>query len=736
MMRRCSLLIVLAAVGLAQAQTPAPTLADTMKLLVETPAIPGYEADLAHKIAENLRGLKPTTDAMSNVVVTVGSGAPHRLLVAPMDEPGFIVSGATPDGYLRLQRLPQGGVLPRFNELYAAQPVRIQSAAGRWIDAVVAGLSVHLQPGRQHPPSLDDLDNLYLEVGAHSAAEARAAADLLSPMAVDRSFYQMGFGRWTGAAIGDRFGAAALLAVLRHLDRAKLAGTLSVAFVAQQWTGARGLDRVLQQLHPDEVVYVGRITRSAPRAGSDTPPAALPEPGGGVLLATQAGQSETSPLGEELQKLAAQHAVAIKTAASAPLLARAATPLPARFAHLAVGTAWPSTPAEMLDANEVASVVRLLDLYLTGQAAEDGVATAAAIPDRPLPARPTAAPTPESLLTQLIERYGVSEHEAPVRELVQRLLPSWAKPETDASGNLVLRWGSASAAPRLVAVAHMDELGYVVRAIRPDGRLELDNKGGGAPPFYQGHPVLVHTANGMRPGVLELPPGWEQPNFQWPRDTRSGARLDVGARTPDEFAQLGIQVGDFVTIPKRFRKLLGSRVSGRAMDDRAGCTALLAAVWALGPQLAGRNVTFVWSTAEETGLVGAGEFAKRAAAANRTPEFVFAVDTFVSADSPLESQRFADTPIGQGFVIRAVDNSSITPRKTVERLVALARAGHIPVQYGTTGGGNDGSTFLRYGSTDVGVGWPLRYSHSPGEVIDLRDVDALARILEAVARQW
>ena len=72
----------------------------------------------------------------------------------------------------------------------------------------------------------------------------------------------------------------------------------------------------------------------------------------------------------------------------------------------------------------------------------------------------------------------------------------------------------------------------------------------------------------------------------------------------------------------------------------------------------------------------------------------------------------------------------------VSRLSDFARAEKIPVQYGVTGGGNDGSAFLRYGSTDVALGWPLRYSHSPGEVISLHDLDALARIVAALSRSW
>ena len=66
----------------------------------------------------------------------------------------------------------------------------------------------------------------------------------------------------------------------------------------------------------------------------------------------------------------------------------------------------------------------------------------------------------------------------------------------------------------------------------------------------------------------------------------------------------------------------------------------------------------------------------------------------------------------------------------------ITTAQKIPTQYGVTGGGNDGSAFVQFGTTDVAMGWPLRYSHSPAEVIDVRDVDALARAVTTVARSW
>jgi len=343
------------------------------------------------------------------------------------------------------------------------------------------------------------------------------------------------------------------------------------------------------------------------------------------------------------------------------------------------------------------------------------------------------------VLRELAESYGTSGHERMVRDSIRSLLPDWTKPDTDGAENLVLRVGAAppnSKAPKILVIAHMDEIGFEVKSISSDGRLEVETLGGMDLSYYQGHPALVHSANADHDAIIELPSGWDEPNFQWPAESERAIRVDVGGRSPDEVAKLGIKVGDSITIPKQYRPLLRTRANGRSFDDRVGCAALISAVWALGGPLKDRDVTFVWSTGEEIGLVGAAALAKRVAAEGREPDYVFAVDTFVSSDSPLESKRFADAELGKGFVIRAVDNSNIARRDLVERVVQLARANHIPVQYGVTGGGNDGSAFVRYGAADIAIGWPLRYSHSPAEVIDTRDVDSLAHIITEIAKSW
>ncbi len=195
----------------------------------------------------------------------------------------------------------------------------------------------------------------------------------------------------------------------------------------------------------------------------------------------------------------------------------------------------------------------------------------------------------------------------------------------------------------------------------------------------------------------------------------------------------GSKVGQTVTSPKEYTRLAGSRATARSFDDRVGSAALLLAVRRLDPGRLRHTVIFLWSVREEIGLEGARAAAR--ALGLRTAR-VHAIDTFVSADSPLEPQQFGVAPLGQGPVARALDNSSVTPPALLDSLVALAATRGIPLQVGSTNGGNDGSAFAEFGVPDVPIGWPLRYSHSPVEVADLRDVAHLAELVQAIAERW
>jgi putative aminopeptidase FrvX len=360
---------------------------------------------------------------------------------------------------------------------------------------------------------------------------------------------------------------------------------------------------------------------------------------------------------------------------------------------------------------------------------------AACPPDR-LSAQTTVADASD-VLRQLVEAYGPSGAEAPVREAILRLLPQWASPRVDSSGNLRVRIGQGQ--PLIVFVAHMDEIGFRVSGIRDDGQLTLTTLGGFMPSLFEAEPALVHTARGPVPAVFTPRDSVGPSPRRTPTVVQGGRttllyRVDPGTGSRAATEALGIAVGDAVTMPKRYVPLAGTRATGRSFDDRVGCAAQILALRRLDPRRIRRGIEFIFSTREESGLVGA-----RNAAAELAPERparVYALDTFVSADAPLELRSFADAPLGRGAVARAVDNSSVTPPAVLDSLVALARARGIALQVGTTNGGNDGSTFTRWGVANVPIGWPLRYSHSPAEVMDLRDLVAMADLVTAIAERW
>src|SRR5438874_4585187 len=331
----------------------------------------------------------------------------------------------------------------------------------------------------------------------------------------------------------------------------------------------------------------------------------------------------------------------------------------------------------------------------------------------------------QSVLSQLVESYGVSGMEAPVRATVQGLLPGWARTETDTAGNLWVRTGQGDGP--VVIVAHLDEIGFRIDTINADGTLGLRNRGGFILSLFEAKPALIHTDRADIPGIF-LPR-----DTGLTRRTPPPLRVSVGATTRAGAESLGVKTGQMITMPKQYVRLAGTRVTGRSFDDRMGCAALILALRRLDRSKLKHPVAFIFSTREEIGLEGAAAAARQL---GTTARRVHAIDTFVSADSPLEPQNFAVARLGAGAVARALDNSSITPPAYVDSLAQLARTRAIALQIGTTNGGNDGSTFTPYGAIDVAIGWPLRYSHSPAEVIDLKDLVSLADVVRAIAEDW
>jgi putative aminopeptidase FrvX len=329
------------------------------------------------------------------------------------------------------------------------------------------------------------------------------------------------------------------------------------------------------------------------------------------------------------------------------------------------------------------------------------------------------------LLKSLAEIPSVSGHERPVREAILAALPAWARSRarTDNEGNLILEVGP-DRDPSMF-IAHQDEVGFEVTNIAADGTVSLRTRGGLFQSLWEGQPALLHFDRPGEPPLRGVFVPRENATTKQPEALTAWFGYD-----PDELKRRGVTNGLSVTGFKHAMRLGATRFTARALDDRAGSTALVLAVRRIVPAALKRRVIFAWSVREETGLEGARALARQYGASVKR---VYSVDTFVSSDSPVETTRFAHAPLGKGAVIRGLDNASIAPVAEADRILNIARTQNIPLQVGATNGGTDGSDFVRYGVAHVGLSWPGRYSHSPVEVLDLRDLQALERLIYAIA---
>jgi putative aminopeptidase len=339
------------------------------------------------------------------------------------------------------------------------------------------------------------------------------------------------------------------------------------------------------------------------------------------------------------------------------------------------------------------------------------------------------------LLREIVLVPGVSGHEGPVSYFIQGKLPAGLKAERDGMNNVWFTVGSGR--PHILFVAHMDELGWTVDRITPEGRARVKPGGGLLPTTMEARPVVIHSAKGEVAGIVSPRPRYDErpaPDEVVEEAAFTAESFDIylGVATEAEARALGVAEGDTVTAKKVLTELGPGLLATRAVDDRAGCAALLDAAQRLNPAtLKGRTVTFAWDVQEETGLFGAAELAR-----TMKPDYVFAIDTFVSTDSPLESKRFGFLPVGRGAVLRAVDSSNVTPKAQIQKVLAIAKRRMIPVQVGNSRGGNDGSVFLAGGAVDIPLSWPGSYAHSLIEKIDRRDLEALTNLILALVQDW
>lgn len=319
---------------------------------------------------------------------------------------------------------------------------------------------------------------------------------------------------------------------------------------------------------------------------------------------------------------------------------------------------------------------------------------------------------------------GVSGSEQKVADMVMEACPKYLNIQRDNMGNVWFTAGSGG--PHLVFVAHTDEIGYIVKEITEKGTLKVESRGGFFPKMYEGRPVIIYTGKGPVNGVVLPRAGYLYDNQAASQEySHNDVEIYLGVEDNDGIRELGISIGDQITIKKYITELSEELLCARGVDDRAGCAALLAAAYSIDwSSIKGKTITFAWDVQEEVGLFGAAHLAKKLNA-----DYVFPVDTFVSSDGPLDEKRFACLPLGEGMVLRAIDSSSISPSHELKKLIEIARKNEIPIQLGNTRGGNDGSVFVPEGGVNLPLSWPGLYSHSFIEKIHKKDLKTLTKMI-------
>lgn len=684
----------------------------------EWTAVTGYEGP-AHETLRSLlpEGIGLEADHVGNLVARFGpsGAAPRTVITAPIDEPGFVVSHIDEDGYLRLQSVHRRPPGPLWNQWHQGRKVVVQTGEAELVGAVTAP-SVHLRRGRRDSfPGPVALEDLYVDIGADDPREAAAlGVRLLDPVAYRKRVVPLSGELAGGPGLGSRWGAAVLIDLAHLLAANPPSAGVALVWLGQEALGRKGADRAAR-----ETAGAGEVVQLAVPPGPG-----IPDPGGGPVLWVPEGSSRRAPDGwQTIDFDPAETPKALYTGGPdwGDAEQRWIT-VPVRYA---------GTTAEVVSLEDVRAVARLLASEVAGSA--EGAGTRIELRgelDRSEPGGGEHAET-ASLLARLVTTPGLSGHEGPVAEVVRNALPEWARElaRLDEAGNLLVELGRERRGPRMAFVAHMDEIGYEAARPEDDGRLRLARRGGFLPSVFEAHPAVARTPGGPVTGVIAPRPGYAQSDEE--SVSHEELRFDLGAAGPEEAAVL-VPEGSPILPLKEFHRLGPHRASARSFDDRVGCAALLLALGEIDPSSVDRPVVFAWSVAEEVGLVGA----KHLSETLPPLDYVFPVDTFVTSDSPLESPRFAHAPLGRGAVLRALDNSNVTPMAVVRSIEEIAERHDLPLQYGVTGGGNDGAVFTRYGAVDVPISWPMRNSHTPAEVIDLRDVEALARLVRLLALEW
>jgi putative aminopeptidase FrvX len=342
----------------------------------------------------------------------------------------------------------------------------------------------------------------------------------------------------------------------------------------------------------------------------------------------------------------------------------------------------------------------------------------------------------QRLLERLSNAHGISGREGSIQEMVaEEIGPLVDEIRVDNLGNLVATKNGER--PSVMIAAHMDEIGLMTKYVDEKGFIRFVTIGGWFDQTLLNQRVIVHAESGPIYGVI----GSKPPHVMKPDDRKKPIEIkdmfvDTGCADQDEAKALGIKPGTPMSIDRTFAKLAGDRVTGKALDNRAGVVMMIEA---LKRTKAKSTIYAVGTVQEEVGLKGA-----RTSAFELRPDVALATDVTIPGDHPGIEKKDSNLEIGKGPVITIADASGrglIASEKVVDWLAETAREFEIEVQMDVSGGGTTDATAIQLTREGINTGLisvATRYIHSPVEVLSIKDLEAcaelIARALETAPR--
>ena len=344
---------------------------------------------------------------------------------------------------------------------------------------------------------------------------------------------------------------------------------------------------------------------------------------------------------------------------------------------------------------------------------------------------PKAYQAPE-FLVDLLDARSPTGHEYEAQAVVDRHVEAQVDVyRKDTMGN---RFATVNPGgdPSVLFAGHIDELGLIITYINDKGFVYFDTLGGHDKSMISGRRVSILTKDGIVTGVT----GKRAIHLMSPEDRKKVPEtheiwIDLGVKNKEEADAL-VRIGDSAVYDQSFELIRGSVGVARAFDDKAGAYAVMEAVLRLSQeQNLAAKVTAAATTQEEIGTRGA-----MTAAFSENPDFAIAVDVGHATDSPdCDPRKYGQFSQGGGPIICRGPN--INP-VIFDKIVACAEANKIPYQIEAdprpTGTDARAIQVAQAGIATGLLSIPLRYMHTPSEMVDLEDIEHTVQLLVAFSK--